>query len=344
MAKRFTDSEKFKDTWYRKLSPKHKCFWEFLLSECNHAGIIEMDLEFASFVIGDDFEEEDLKPFQNKIQHLEKGLYFIPNFIEFQYGKLSRCSKPHIPVIKLLEKYNIDFELLDENGLDANRMRQRLTNKAKENILIRDKFECQYCGSHEYLEIDHIIPLTKGGTNEDNNLITACHRCNHLKSDLDLEVFIDKYKNKIVFLDRVSKILDTLKEKEKEKEQDKDKEIEKDIKLYGEYLNVSLNKEQYGKLLSMCASEKLLNELIDSFSINIEIGKERPYEASLPNAHFERLKSYYNFRRKHPDKFAKEVARPDSKTYKPEALIKNSTEDEAIIKALQAKIKSRRAS
>ena len=127
-------------------------------------------------------------------------------------------------------------------------------------------------------------------------------------------------------------------------DKDKDKEIEKDIKLYGEYLNVCLDFEQYGKLLSMCASEKLLNELIDSFSINIEIGKERPYEVSLPNAHFERLKSYYNFRRKHPDKFAKEVARPDSKTYKPEALIKNSAEDEAIIKALQAKIKSRRAS
>ena len=72
MAKRFTDSEKFKDTWYRKLSPKHKCFWEFLLAECNHAGIIEIDLEFASFVIGETIEVEDLKPFQNKIQHLEK--------------------------------------------------------------------------------------------------------------------------------------------------------------------------------------------------------------------------------------------------------------------------------
>lgn len=339
MAKRFTDSEKFKDTWYRKLSPKHKCFWEFLLAECNHAGIIEIDLEFASFVIGETIEEEDLKPFQNKIQRLEKELYFIPNFIEFQYGKLSRGSKPHIPVIKLLEKYNIDFELLDENGLDANRMRQRLTNKAKENILIRDKFECQYCGSHEYLEIDHIIPLTKGGTNEDSNLITACHRCNHLKSDLDLEVFIDKYKNEVVFLDRVSKILDTLKEKEKEKEQDKDKE--KEIKLYGEYLNVCLDKQQHGKLLAICASDKLLNELINSFSIAIEVGKERPYNADLPNAHFERIKSYYNWRKKNPDKFAQEFKRPDSQTYKAERVV-ISDDEKATISAIQAKIKSRR--
>jgi hypothetical protein len=74
--------------------------------------------------------------------------------------------------------------------------------------------------------------------------------------------------------------------------------------IFGEYGNVSLTKEQYGKLLGMCASEKLLNELINSFSVNIEVGKERPYIADLPNAHYERLKSYYNYRKKNPDKFS----------------------------------------
>ncbi len=123
--------------------------------------------------------------------------------------------------------------------------------------------------------------------------------------------------------------------------QDKDKDV--NTKLYGEYLNVSLNKEQYGKLLAMCASEKLLNELIDSFSSNIEVGKERPYQADLPNAHFERIKSYYNWRKKNPEKFAKECSRPDSKTYKPEQ-VTISAEEKADIEAIQARIKSRRAS
>lgn len=97
--------------------------------------------------------------------------------------------------------------------------------------------------------------------------------------------------------------MDTLEEKEKEKEQYKEKEKE-DFNIYGEYLNVCLTSEQHGKLLSMCASEKLLNELINSFSSNIEVGKERPYIAELPNAHYERLKSYYNYRKKNPDKFS----------------------------------------
>lgn len=80
-------------------------------------------------------------------------------------------------------------------------------------------------------------------------------------------------------------------------------EIPLEYKYYGKYNNVMLSKEHYDKLLGICASKDLLNELVNSFSINIEVGKERPYIASLPNAHYERLRSYYNFRKKYPDKF-----------------------------------------
>ena len=89
------------------------------------------------------------------------------------------------------------------------------------------------------------------------------------------------------------------------------KQIDISSKLYGEYLNVYLDKEQYEKLLAMCASEKMLNELINSFSVNIEVGKERPYTADLPNAHYERLKSYYNYRKKNPNKFITEEKKQD---------------------------------
>lgn len=114
---------------------------------------------------------------------------------------------------------------------------------------------------------------------------------------------IEKLKKYNLF-ERVSKGytkgIQTLEEKEEEEEKDKEKDKEK---LYGEYSNVYLDNNKYQKLLGMCASEKLLNELIDSFSVQIEIGKERPYTAELPNAHYERLKSYYNYRKRNPDKF-----------------------------------------
>lgn len=48
----------------------------------------------------------------------------------------------------------------------------------------RDNFTCQYCGLHAdegELQIDHIIPVSRGGTNNINNLVTSCSACNKKK-------------------------------------------------------------------------------------------------------------------------------------------------------------------
>jgi len=55
------------------------------------------------------------------------------------------------------------------------------------NIYRRDNFKCLYCGSKENLTLDHVIPRSKGGTNNWNNLATCCNRCNVLKGDKSLE-------------------------------------------------------------------------------------------------------------------------------------------------------------
>lgn len=99
--------------------------------------------------------------------------------------------------------------------------------------------------------------------------------------------------------------IQTLEEKEEEQYKEKEEEKEEEItqNLFGEYQNVCLSEEQHSQLLAMCMSNELLNELLNSLSRNIEVGKERPYIADLPNAHYERLKSYYNFRRRNPQRF-----------------------------------------
>ena len=56
-------------------------------------------------------------------------------------------------------------------------------------VFKRDKFTCQYCGKSApdvILEIDHIKPVSKGGTNEILNLITACRDCNRGKTGREL--------------------------------------------------------------------------------------------------------------------------------------------------------------
>lgn len=52
-------------------------------------------------------------------------------------------------------------------------------------VFKRDLFTCQYCGAHPpnvVLEIDHIKPVSAGGGNAENNLVTACYACNRGKA------------------------------------------------------------------------------------------------------------------------------------------------------------------
>lgn len=51
---------------------------------------------------------------------------------------------------------------------------------------------CAYCGKRfKKLEIDHLIPLSAGGSSELDNLLPACSLCNRVKKDLSLEEFKD---------------------------------------------------------------------------------------------------------------------------------------------------------
>ena len=44
-------------------------------------------------------------------------------------------------------------------------------------ILRRDEFTCQLCGSYRHLQIHHIQPRSKGGDNSEANLLTLCRDC-----------------------------------------------------------------------------------------------------------------------------------------------------------------------
>lgn len=54
---------------------------------------------------------------------------------------------------------------------------------SKRNIMVRDNFVCQYCGSTSDLTIDHVVPSAKGGKTEFENCVTACKPCNSKKGN-----------------------------------------------------------------------------------------------------------------------------------------------------------------
>ena len=85
-----------------------------------------------------------------------------------------------------------------------------IRNKLKRKIWHRDNYTCQYCGlkadPKDYLnyrglddihynggvclEIDHIVPVSKGGETIETNLRVACHACNQAKKHKDVQIFL----------------------------------------------------------------------------------------------------------------------------------------------------------
>ncbi|MET8702723.1 HNH endonuclease [Kitasatospora sp. NPDC004723] len=49
-------------------------------------------------------------------------------------------------------------------------------------VLARDKFRCQRCGARERLEVDHLVPVARGGSWEPSNLWTLCRPCHKTKT------------------------------------------------------------------------------------------------------------------------------------------------------------------
>lgn len=65
--------------------------------------------------------------------------------------------------------------------------RDKISKSTREDVFDADNYKCTYCGSSEFLQIDHVIPLSKGGTNDRENLTTACRSCNLSKGNKLLE-------------------------------------------------------------------------------------------------------------------------------------------------------------
>ena len=71
-------------------------------------------------------------------------------------------------------------------------------NFTRFNVFLRDKFACQYCGDTKDLTFDHLLPKSRGGLTDWNNVVTACSSCNVKKGgklyrDCDLKLASKPY-------------------------------------------------------------------------------------------------------------------------------------------------------
>jgi len=70
--------------------------------------------------------------------------------------------------------------------LSAFRRHRKRVKFNRANIFARDRYRCQYCGDKGKmadLTYDHVIPRSRGGKTEWNNIATSCYSCNNVKGN-----------------------------------------------------------------------------------------------------------------------------------------------------------------
>ena len=122
------------------------------------------------------FEPLTLVPMRRALRLVIDGKAEI---VEAEHGRVVRSERLTMPrpaVIRLTRFIHV-----------PRRFRRQVTNTF---LFARDHYRCQYCGraqgelrSRESLTRDHLIPLSRGGTNEWTNVVTACSHCNARKGN-----------------------------------------------------------------------------------------------------------------------------------------------------------------
>ena len=75
----------------------------------------------------------------------------------------------------------IRYGSLDQPCEEDRAARIHIPDSVRMAVLVRDGGRCRRCHSATNLEIDHIVPICKGGDSEEPNLQTLCRRCNRRK-------------------------------------------------------------------------------------------------------------------------------------------------------------------
>ena len=113
------------------------------------------------------------------------------NYVRTPYKVKTAVQQRSYSYSSLQKRYNelkeIDFECTLNEYHNKNQ-RRLMTKDLRKKIMLRDNYTCQKCGKYMPdevgLQIDHIIPVSRGGKTVATNLQVLCSKCNGKKSNL----------------------------------------------------------------------------------------------------------------------------------------------------------------
>lgn len=118
MAKRLTDSEKWNDDWYISLSNDYRIIWQWLLDNCNHAGVCKRSMKLLNMMCNTSItEQEMIDNMSGRVISIDNN-WFIPKFLKFQYTTLQSNKPVIISVVKELEKNDLIKYIPESFGND----------------------------------------------------------------------------------------------------------------------------------------------------------------------------------------------------------------------------------
>lgn len=138
--KRFTETEKWRDSWFQGLSPDSKLAFWYITETCDGAGVWDPNEKMAEFSIGKKIDWEKVyREFGSKMRRLPCGKLYLVNFVVFQYGELTETCKPHLKVMKLLQQHGISkgmdtLSLPLAKGMDTLKEEDKEEEEAKDRI------------------------------------------------------------------------------------------------------------------------------------------------------------------------------------------------------------------
>ena len=112
-----------------------------------------------------------------------------------------RMYNPDVPVLDSSVVEEIDGKKVDDSLIESamekplKTKRKVFTQEERADIYRKTKGYCYLCGDfvdYNNFEVEHKIPLSKGGTNEIDNLFCSCHVCNSIKQDIYPEDFMER--------------------------------------------------------------------------------------------------------------------------------------------------------
>ncbi len=177
--------------------------------------------------------------------------------------------------------------------------RKAISKRIRFEVFKRDSFTCQYCGKSApdvILEVDHIEPVSKGGTNDITNLITSCKDCNRGKAARRIsdDSVIKKSKKELDKLNKKREQLEMMMEWKKELMEVEEKNFKfvcDYIEKITKYSLKSYEKNDLKKLVGQYELDIII-KAVDSLARKLKVDEEGFYTDESLEKFFDNIPKY----------------------------------------------------